>query len=1238
MTPERWRRIERLYHEVLEREPDERAAFLDAACADDEPLRREVEVLLVANERAGSFLATTALEAEARTMAAELVPSPVGQRINHYRIGARLGAGGMGEVYLAEDTRLGRRVALKLLPARFTADQDRVRRFEQEARAVSALNHPNIVTIYDLGEAEAGRFIVMELIVGRTLREMIGESSSPSSTATLIGLGRQAAKALSVAHAAGITHRDIKPENIMVRDDGLVKVLDFGLARLVHTSFADPDAKTTALTGAGMMLGTLRYMSPEQTRSEKVTSATDLFSLGVVFYELATGQHPFAADSAMGILQAISSQAPLPPSRLNREIPAAVEALILQMLEKDARLRPTAPEVDTALSELERAIELGSVGQLQLATIPPALPLLRSPARSLVGREKERAGLRAGFESAQAGRSLLLCVTGEPGIGKTMLVEDFLTELAGGARPCRIARGRCSERLAGAEAYLPLLEALDSLIDGEGGDAIARTMKLLAPSWYVQVAPLAVDDASVERLSAEAKAGSQERMKRELGAFLQELSRRQPLVIFFDDIHWADVSTVDLLAWLAGRFETMRALFVLAYRPSDLLLVKHPFLPVKQELEAHGQLRELRLELLSRTEIERYLALEFPEHRFPPELPELIHARTEGNPLFMADLVRYLRDHQVIAQEVSAQEEGAAMWTLARPLEEIEQELPASVRSMIERKIDRLSDEDRQLLVAASVQGYEFDSAVVAKALALDAAEVEERLEAMERIHAFVRLTEEREFPDRRLTLRYRFIHVLYQNALYGLLRPTRKSQLSAAVARALEEYWGEQSASVANKLAALWEAAREFARAADYFLLAAQNASRVFASQEAAQLARRGLAMVELLPEGLERSERELSLQLVLGNALMATRGYASPEVEQTYSRARELCRQVGETPHLLPALYGLYASHLSRAQIRQALEIGEEFLGLVERRQAQSLVVAYRMVGGPLCCLGELAQARGRLEQGVSLYTTAQHRSLTWLYGQEPGMSVRNWLAWVLWALGYPEQALELSREALKLGREVPHALSQGFAPAWAAMTHQYLREWQQVLELAEAAIERAAELGLAGWLFWGKILRGRAVVEQGQATEGIDEMRHSLAALRAIGTEVFFPSFLCLLAEAYGKAGQITESLATLAEAQTLVEKNDERFLEAEVHRLRGELLLGEAASSESEQRFHRAIEIAQRQQAKSLELRAAMSLARLWQKQGRREEARALLAGIYGWFTEGFQTPDLREAKTLLEELS
>jgi len=874
--------------------------------------------------------------------------------------------------------------------------------------------------------------------------------------------------------------------------------------------------------------------------------------------------------------------------------------------------------------------------------------------RHTVGRERERNELRAAFNAASNGRGSLLCVAGEPGIGKTTLVEDFLAELAAD-NPCAMARGRCSERLAGTEAYLPLLEALESLLvrspafrRNESGDhdippeggTTNDLLKQLAPTWYAQVVPLTGESEESARLLAEVKAASQERMKRELASFLQAVAQAQPLVIFFDDLHWADVSTIDLLSFLAGKFDAMRVLIVVTYRPSDMLLAKHPFLQIKPDLQARGVCRELLLEFLTEAEIAEYLALEFPGHRFPAEFPQLIHAKTEGSPLFMADLVRYLRDRRVIAEEESTRGACVPSWTLAQALPDIERELPESVRGMIERKIAQLSEEDRKLLTAASVQGYEFDSAVVAQVLNLEADEVEERLEKLERVFAFVKLVSESEFPNRTLTLKYRFIHVLYQNALYNALRITRKATLSREVAQTLEDFYGAKKAEIASELANLFEAGREFSQAADYFLMAAQHANQLFAAQEAAVLARRGIDTLNPLPETSERLQQELSLQLSLGLSLRTVKGFGAEETSRAYARARELCHKIGDSPQLFPVLFGLWESYQNQAQFETGMELAQQMLHAAGEDPAL-LVIAHNVMGDNLTWLGDFVAARAHIEKGIALYDFEQHHANAALYGYDSGIGCFCFGAIVLWHLGYPDQARTMSDKACEQATQLSHPPSTAFAASFAAWFHRLNGSLQTAQDYAEKTITASVKYDMTIFLAFGKIALGWAYIGQGKIEEGVTFAREGGELWRAAGALLGAVWNMGILAEGYAKAGRTAEALSLLNEALELAAQTNERFYEAELLRLKGELLPKSEAShppSEAEHYFQQAIEIASRQSAKSFELRAVMSLARLWQRQGKLAEARQMLAGIYGWFTEGFDTADLKEAKALLGELS
>jgi predicted ATPase len=1133
-----------------------------------------------------------------------------------------IGRGGMGVVYRARQVSLDRQVALKFLPAACARDPAWLARFRREALTASTLNHPHICTIYDTGESSGRPYLCMELIEGRTLEALVGRRPPVQELARLLG---QAAQALAAAHAAGVVHRDIKPANLMVRNDGIVKVLDFGLARRIPAPETQRSSSSGLGTDPGIRVGTLNYMSPEQAQTAPVDAASDIFSLGLVLYELSTGQHPFGAASEVGVLHAIVTLAPVPPTRLNPEIPAQLEALILHMLAKDPRLRPTALEVAATLTQLT----------LKLPAKPASLQA-GSVTRTTVGRNNEWDALRNGFEAAAAGRGLLLCVTGEPGLGKTTLVGSFLDELATTGHTCSLAHGCCSERLAGAEAYLPFLEALDSLLQGPGGAAAAQAMKLLAPTWYVQLAPLAADDPTLTRVLAEAKGASQERLKRELGVFLTELSRQRPLVLFLDDVHWADPSSVDLLAYLGSKCPGLRLLVVLTYRPSDLLRSGHPFAAVKLELQGRGVCREIALPFLNLDDFDRYLALAFAGHQFPGEFAALLHARTEGNPLFMVDLLRYLRDRGLIVQD-------HGRWALVRAVPDLQDELPESVRGLIQRKVDQLSPADRLLLMAASVQGPEFDSAVVAQLLDRDAAAVEERLEVLERVHVMVRLIREQTLPDRTLTLRYGFVHVLYQNTLYAALQPTRRAAWSAVAARALLGHYGEKSTGLAAELAMLFEAARDPERAAEHYLVAAENAARLFAHHEAVALARRGLAQLHTLPETTERGRREVLLQVTLAVQLQVAHGYAAPEVERTYVRARALCDMLPEAPAHFSVLWGLWMFYVVRSDLEKSRELADQLLLLAQRAQDRALLLqACLALAVTALSLGDLAGTRHHTEQAATLYDRVQHSSHALLYGQDPGVTCLAFRAVALWLLGYPDQAVQRSREAVALGGELGHPTSRALALHFAGMLRHYRREAPAVKGIAEATLAIATEHGLSLWQGNGLVMRGWALAEQGAWTAGTTQVREGLTAFLATGALIYRTYYLVMLAEALGRAGQVQQGLGVLAEAQALMHGMGECFHGAELHRLRGEFLLRQGtaagASDEAEASFRRALAIARKQQAKSLELRAAMSLTRLFQMQNRQSEARPLLAECYEWFTEGFDTPDLQDARALLNQLS
>jgi len=945
----------------------------------------------------------------------------IGKAIHQYEVLRELGRGGMGQVYEAKDMRLGRNVAIKVLPDRALQDPLAIERFQREARTASALNHPNIVTIHDIVEQDGQQFIIMEHIQGRTLRRLLNEGVALPE---LVGVIRQVAQALTVAHEAGIIHRDLKPENIMVRDDGYAKILDFGLARLA-TPLESADA-TRFQTSPGAVVGTIPYMSPEQCSGAAVQSASDIFSLGVVLYEMATGRHPFRAESGLACMHRIISEAPLSPSKLSPGIAADLETVLLKMLEKDPRLRPGAADVAHRLSQVGR----GRSDQKRELAHPEKVD-------TMVGRDEQEESLFEMFEAARQGHGRLVCVTGEPGMGKTTLVEDFLRNLSGGDEPCMLARGRCSERLAGTEAYLPLMEALDNLLRDSPSGQVVETMKLLAPTWYFRIAPVTSEDSASSKLLDDARAASQERMKRELFSFLEELSRGAPVVFFFDDLQWADASTIDFLAYLGVHSEGLRFLTVENYRPSDMMLADHPFVGVKRELQNRGVCQEIPLGFLSRDDISRYLDLEFSGHAFEDSLVDLVHARTEGNPLFLVNVLRYLK--------VSGALEKKDRWRLVKPLEEIEKDVPESVRSMIDRKIEQLSDADRRLLVTASVQGAEFHASVVAEAAGEDEVEVEERLEKLDRVHAFVRRVQEEELPDGSLTLRYVFVHALYQNGLYGTLTPARRAAQSAAVANALRSRYEEDDSAIAGELGMLFEVARDFSNAADCFLQAAEGATKVHANHEAVELCRRAIASAKKL-KGEDRHARIFAAALQLAQLQMTLSLFEdSAKNFQVAERAAEAAGLVDERIQAIcgkaMSYYNLKRLDETRAGAEKALKLARAAGSEVGVASAELVIASERL------CVGDLNAAEPMFQRAIPTLRKA----------------------------GLQMQALE--------------------GVIYSAGLHVWKNEYREALQILDMALEQARALGAGFAIVAAHFFRSLALGNQGrlgQALESLSEAR--------------------------------------------------------------------------------------------------------------------------------------------------
>jgi DNA-binding winged helix-turn-helix (wHTH) protein/tetratricopeptide (TPR) repeat protein len=858
-----------------------------------------------------------------------------------------------------------------------------------------------------------------------------------------------------------------------------------------------------------------------------------------------------------------------------------------------------------------------------------SLQLTNLPA-GFVGREHALLRLQAWLEKARLGESQVVFVTGEAGIGKTTLLEAFLRSVVT-ARTVRICSGQCLEQYGMSEAYLPVLDAIRQLCRDDA-EAV-EVLRTHAPMWLMQM-PSLVTPADRELFGREAIRGTPERMLREMAEALDALAVHAPLVLVLEDLHWSDFSTLDLISYVARRRRAARLMLVGTYRPAELIAGGHPLKRVKQELAARQQCEELPLEYLTKEAVGQHLAARFPANRFPADLVALIHERTEGNPLFMVNTINHLISEGLIAR----QDDG---WQSTAPIDAIKLGVPDSIRQLIETLLDRLDARDQLILEAASVAGTEFPALAVAAALDDDIRAVEIRCEELSKRGQFIRECGAQFLPSGQAVGRFAFLHALYRHVLYERISTSRRIQLHRRVGQRGEELYGERVGEMAAELAMHFEQATDYARAARYLQQSAVNALHRSAYHEAIVLSRQGLGLLATLPDSDERARQELSLHITLGVPLIATEGYAAPEVRSVYLEARELCERLGTPPEISQVLWGLWTFHTLKAELSTALDIAGEFLRLAERVPHPGVAMrGHWAMEITNTHLGHFSAALQHFDKALSLYDPRAHRDLL-ADALNPGVAMRCFAGWCLWFIGHPDRALVRMQEAVALARDLsePHGLAH--ALVFAAVLHQLRRERELAQRHADEAIALAAEHGLVFYGAMAQILRGWALTGLGDDVYAAEQMRQGLATWQGTGAQLLRPYFLALLAEASQSTGE-DHGLGTLDQALALAESTGERFCEAEIYRLRGEQLLRDTPesyksgnSNKAEACFEQALAIARRQEALSLQLRAALGLARLHQHRAQHVLARNVILPIYERFEEGFDTVDLGEARDLLD---
>jgi DNA-binding SARP family transcriptional activator len=896
-----------------------------------------------------------------------------------------------------------------------------------------------------------------------------------------------------------------------------------------------------------------------------------------------------------------------------------------RMLDEELGLEPSS-----ALRDMERSILLheaavdSTPAAATTASPAPAAP----PVTGLIDREAELTTVRRLLADAQAGRRSAAFLSGEPGAGKRALLEAFL----GGARgngPLLVARGQCIEQPEAGEPYLAVLDALSRLVSGEGAEAAVQVLAARAPTWMVQI-PWALEPEQMERVHMRAKGATRERMLREMVEAVEALSALTTVVFVLEDLHFADPSTLALLRALVSRRGPARVLVIGTFQASAGPAAPDSAQQLARQLCAASGCENIVLGPISLPAVRQWLAVRFPGPELPAEVAQTLCRRTHGNPLF----VRMLIDHWLGDGKLVEDAGGAR---LAVPVAALDEGVPGTLREVIEDKL-ALEESVARFLRAAAVVGREFTVPVVATVIREPEAKVADVLDWCLRGPGVIRGRDPLPWPDGRRAARYAFANVLYHEVVYDTVPLDRRAELHARVAAALEKAYGARSAEVAPALAHHFLRAGDPRNAVRFLKLAAERAFDRNAHAEGIALLRDALAAAQELPADVARMRSEVEIWSELGQATVAVEGWSAPAAEEALLHARSLAEQLHDNEPLISVLLALATLYEVRGEYSRAEAIAEAATALQPEARGGKSLESHELLACSLFHQGSFARSLEHANRGVELsaseLVSGDYSTFPATLGDNAGVSCHDWAGLALWFLGCPDRALERARHALELASAPERAYSLATAQAQLAVLSQCRQEPEETLRWAQATIESASEMGYAYRVAQGQVLRGWALAREGNCDEAVESIVRGLRGSRATGAHMDDPYYLAMLAEAYLLAGELEPGFGAIRQAFDIAGEQRSSYYEPELHRLHGALLAETGEIAGAGAAIRRAISYAREQSSRSLELRAALSLARLWSEEGRGVEARSYVAEAFDAFDEGFDTPDLVEAAGLL----
>jgi len=849
---------------------------------------------------------------------------------------------------------------------------------------------------------------------------------------------------------------------------------------------------------------------------------------------------------------------------------------------------------------------------------------------TFVGRDAESNALRRLLENVRSGSGRVVMIAGAPGVGKTRIAAEFGREVL--LQGTLVLAGACYDR-NDAVPFIPFVEMLEGALgqgpstqgfrDALADDApeIARFMPQLRRIFPDIGAPMELPPEQTRHVL--------------LGAIVQVLARvgaNRPILLLIDDLQWADEGTLSLLSHLARSIGKVPMMIIGTYRDNELDLTG----TLAKMFDEFARLRVLsRIDLggLSENSVGEMIRALSGQKPPPQSLTKLIFSGTQGNPFFIEELLRHMMERGILFDSSGE---------FRHDLVADEIDVPESLRFIIGRRLGRLSEPTQRILSTAALIGTSFTFHLLEAATAVEADKLLEHVEEAERAGVISGTIQH-------LESRFQFWHEMVRQAVIAKLSPARRQRLHLSIADAIERTYSGALNERANDLAHHLSHAGSMAdpeRTIRYLVMAVKRALSQSAYDAALQHLRTALALLKKLPDGQERARLELDLQMDCGMAILATRGWYVSEFGEAYSRARELCLILGEETRLLQVLFGLRFSHLVRGELRQARKYADEVMKLALHLTDEAmLVAAFWALGSSQFYLGEFKAAHATLEEGIRHYNPQVHRAIAFQVGQDPCMNCLCQDTQVLWTLGYADGAEQKAAEALALARRLDHPFSLAYCLSQLALNYLIRHEYARGLECCEEGIELCrkhgfalAEASMKAYVFIARIAQGKAITES------------SLRELRPVPEyQLISTWYRSALAEAIANQGNTTAASTFLDQAFELMERNDERFVEPEIHRIRGELILKQVsdgsarpaavrtAQTDAERTFRKAAAIASDSDARMLGLRARVSLSRLLKTVGRSREALDALSSCYRWFSEGFDTPDLKAARALLEEL-